>query len=73
MFGVCLDCRERERVHTTMLCVFSNIIGGCGAELTRVNFYYDINKNRKRFKTGVMRCNSRCSDLMIMECGASWL
>ena len=26
--AVCLDCRESSYFHTTMLCVFSNIIGG---------------------------------------------
>ena len=25
---VCLDCREITYFHTTMLCMFSNIIGG---------------------------------------------
>ena len=26
--ALCLDCRESSYFHTTMLCVFSNIIGG---------------------------------------------
>ena len=26
--AVCLDCRESSYFHTTVLCVFSNIIGG---------------------------------------------